>query len=873
MEAERQRVATAEAAEQAAAAEAARLEAHARDEEIRAAEREAAERAVREREEAAAQEKAEAAQEKADLGEQREALARQAELVERFRGQVQLPPEWMAMGSEDPRVVPVEREEEPQVWDDLQARVNESLPDFEVISVQRVQNPALWRMYCTDRDRREDELLRTTDRFQCDCFGCEGGQNEQQLFHYCKPDVVSQIVSSTTAGFETRVGGGEYGGGAYFAKHAIYSVAYGNTWLWGDFRAEGDASPDIQLLVGRACLGHCKDFGARCRSRRGDAAADEAGLPRNFEGDWGPSIGRADNGSDKKFERAPPHPERGPHDQYASVTGTEADLLWTQNPRLRDQGHEFGRQFVTFENGQAYPEFVLQLQRRPKKTDEFDRAREEEKKGTSDEAMAPNTLLFVKGHGHGFYQQFEFNWTKANDHKIRFGQQTRTLRLTNETWYVVKAADSDAVLAEAFRPERSRTQVTVRIQGWDIVTIDGKEVVQWITFVASPVLAGSTRMIGCIRQRWSECDAFANELVSLINPNLHSSQRFEAKLDTPWTKSFDEAELNTRMQELDRFLNAFAEWVTQRGEDGVNFFDPACEQDPNNIVVKFLTGNFNLRDSVKFGDKVAGEFRRRSKLDGPESGPAWTQPSPRMAALEQALISFGKIRPIMALEPESAPEPEPEPEPEPATDRSFQPYVRAGVHHDMGQQEPKLIESVPMAQRQYDFFINHCQKSGQDQCRSLVTELKARGCTVWYDMTAGDISEHGMEVGVSQSRNILMFLSEDLMARPFCQKEQRWGLKYGCKFIGVMEADDRHGKADFGKEKVKAPEDLMHLLDEVEFQLQALLEELCRRGDAPLVHACDKGWAAMTAPEQHSAALLGGNDRTRAALCGPARRQ
>eukprot|EP01043_Picozoa_sp_COSAG02_P121338 COSAG02_NODE_58166_length_278_cov_0.703911_1_plen_92_part_11 len=92
-----------------------------------------------------------------------------------------------------------------------------------------------------------------------------------------------------------------------------------------------------------------------------------------------------------------------------------------------------------------------------------------------------------------------------------------------------------------------------------------------------------------------------------------------------------------------------------------------------------------------------------------------------------------------------------------------------------------------------------------------------------------------MEVGVSQSRNMLIFLSEDLMGRLFCQHEQRWGIKYGCNFVGIMEKDERHGKPDIGTEKHKAPKDLKHLLDEVEFldyqrrefQLQALIEEVC----------------------------------------------
>ena len=85
-------------------------------------------------------------------------------------------------------------------------------------------------------------------------------------------------------------------------------------------------------------------------------------------------------------------------------------------------------------------------------------------------------------------------------------------------------------------------------------------------------------------------------------------------------------------------------------------------------------------------------------------------------------------------------------------------------------------------------------------------------------MAAEDLTEQGMESGVSQSRNVLIFLSDGLMSRPFCIKEQRWGIKYNCNFVGVVETDERHGKGDFAVEKEAAPEDLKHLFDTVEFE-------------------------------------------------------
>jgi hypothetical protein len=130
----------------------------------------------------------------------------------------------------------------------------------------------------------------------------------------------------------------------------------------------------------------------------------------------------------------------------------------------------------------------------------------------------------------------------------------------------------------------------------------------------------------------------------------------------------------------------------------------------------------------------------------------------------------------------------------------------------------KPVKAKAPAEREYDFFINHCQASGQDQCGKLDLLLKARGCKVWYDMAAKDLTAQGMEEGVANSRNVLIFLSKGIMGRPFCQMEQRWGKKYNCKFVGVVELDPRHDPADFAEEKAAAPPDLQHLLDDVEFE-------------------------------------------------------
>ena len=151
-----------------------------------------------------------------------------------------------------------------------------------------------------------------------------------------------------------------------------------------------------------------------------------------------------------------------------------------------------------------------------------------------------------------------------------------------------------------------------------------------------------------------------------------------------------------------------------------------------------------------------------------------------------------------------------------------------------------------MSARKFDFFINHCQASGQDQCGKLCMLLQQAGASVWYDMQAQDLTAQGMEEGVSESRNLLVFLSDDCFGRPFCNAEQRWGKLYGCNIVGVVEKDSRHGPADFGKEKERAPADLKHLLDEVEFieyrrrdfEAAAMVQELLRRaGVVPAAQA------------------------------------
>eukprot|EP01048_Picozoa_sp_COSAG05_P002464 COSAG05_NODE_101_length_19100_cov_24.260144_17_plen_813_part_00 len=150
----------------------------------------------------------------------------------------------------------------------------------------------------------------------------------------------------------------------------------------------------------------------------------------------------------------------------------------------------------------------------------------------------------------------------------------------------------------------------------------------------------------------------------------------------------------------------------------------------------------------------------------------------------------------------------------------------------------QAITAPSRAERKFDFFINHCQATGQDQASNLAKLLEAEGCSVWYDMMAAtELNSMAMERAVADCRTFLIFLSDGLMARPFCQEEQRWAKKYNCKLIGVFESDERHGRVDFAKEEKSAPDDLKHVLTDVDFvayrrrgyEVQAMVQELLRR--------------------------------------------
>eukprot|EP01047_Picozoa_sp_COSAG01_P040563 COSAG01_NODE_3425_length_6110_cov_36.342871_4_plen_737_part_00 len=371
-----------------------------------------------------------------------------ADMATAMRLATELPSRWAAMdGAANCTQVPILREADADLWSRVEARVAESLPDFALVGMERVQNKALWRKYSTY------------------CAGQEV-VDERELFHYAPPEALDKILSSSSVSFDPRLGGGEYGAGAYFAQHAVYSVAFSAGWLSDDAETDAQgrvvrvvrnqsiereraADPTVTLIWARVALGHCKDFGARCRSDRGNAAADAAGVGRhlNDEDDWGAAIGR---GGASGYHRPPP---RGVTELYDSVSGTEGDLAWAQHPRLRDDGAKLGRQYITFDTNQAYPELVLRLERRPEVTRRFAYAAEQEALGKDDKEMAHGTTVYVQGFaGLGVVcPGYTRNMLSANSHSLRFADGERSLNLREHSWHVV--GDESAALALFFESD------------------------------------------------------------------------------------------------------------------------------------------------------------------------------------------------------------------------------------------------------------------------------------------------------------------------------------------------------------------------------------------------------------------------------------
>jgi len=179
--------------------------------------------------------------------------------------------------------------------------VRESLPGAVLTNLIRVGNADLWRKYQTQKA----EVKRNNDM----------DANVKLLFHGTR-ESPSKILGDGLfghCGFDFRLcNGGQYGRGAYFARHAAYPVH-----IHPRIR---DDQGTFTLIVAEVALGCVKDFG--------------------------------DN-VEPLLEKPPARDQA--NRLYDSVRGTEKGIgLVCSTNRLA-----FGEQFVVYDLAQAYPHFLL----------------------------------------------------------------------------------------------------------------------------------------------------------------------------------------------------------------------------------------------------------------------------------------------------------------------------------------------------------------------------------------------------------------------------------------------------------------------------------------------------------------------------------
>ena len=59
---------------------------------------------------------------------------------------------------------------------------------------------------------------------------------------------------------------------------------------------------------------------------------------------------------------------------------------------------------------------------------------------------------------------------------------------------------------------------------------------------------------------------------------------------------------------------------------------------------------------------------------------------------------------------------------------------------------------------------------------AIYLELERMGFKVWYDNRAADLTKEGMLKGIEQAAAFVLFLSEGVLQRPYCQMEIRHAL-------------------------------------------------------------------------------------------------
>ena len=158
---------------------------------------------------------------------------------------------------------------------------------------------------------------------------------------------------------------------------------------------------------------------------------------------------------------------------------------------------------------------------------------------------------------------------------------------------------------------------------------------------------------------------------------------------------------------------------------------------------------------------------------------------------------------------------------------------------------------------EWDFFLSHYQLNGGPQMAQLRAELALHhGKRAWFDKSETP-SVKEMLRGVANSDVFLLFLTRDVLTRPYCLMEIREALRLRKPIILLRETEPRLTYVQDGvarpttasveELKAQAPEDLLPLFDHLvivshrqeEYERVSMRDKLCARATAVVVPLAD----------------------------------
>ena len=122
---------------------------------------------------------------------------------------------------------------------------------------------------------------------------------------------------------------------------------------------------------------------------------------------------------------------------------------------------------------------------------------------------------------------------------------------------------------------------------------------------------------------------------------------------------------------------------------------------------------------------------------------------------------------------------------------------------------------------------------------SLFHELTARGFRCWYDNRMSNLTKQGMADGVRFSAVFVLFLSQEVLTRPFVRFEVGEALKNKKGILLLHESDGRHQPFNFATEVEQAPGWLQEVVANHEslpwrrrgFERDAIIDQLVARAN------------------------------------------